>query len=178
MTRVGLALPQLGEHVTAEAMRRFCVRAEELGYGSLWAQEHLFYPHEPTTGYAGIPGRPIPEQYRSMLGVTEVLAVAAAWTERVTIGTSILVAGYHWPVEIAQRLATLDLLSGGRLVAGFSVGWSDDEHAHLGVDPRTRGRRMDELIEAMRACGARSRTSTSGTPHGEPPPSCEPGSTS
>lgn len=152
MTRVGLALPQLGEHVTARALRHFCERSEELGYSSLWAQEHLFYPHDPVSGYAGIPGRPIPEQYRSMLGVTEVLAVAAAWTERVTIGTSILVAGYHWPVEIAQRLATLDLLSGGRLVAGFSVGWSDDEHGHLGVDPRTRGRRMDELIEAVLAC--------------------------
>jgi hypothetical protein len=55
MTRVGLALPQLGEHVTTMALLQFCVRAEELGYGSLWAQEHLFYPHEPTTGYAGIP---------------------------------------------------------------------------------------------------------------------------
>ncbi len=152
MTRVGLALPQLGEHVDAEAFAEFCRSAEDLGFSSLWAQEHLFYPLEPRSGYAGIPGLAIPEAYRSVLGATEAMAFAAALTSTVTIGSSILVGGYHRPVQLAQSLASIDVLSGGRLVAGFSVGWSDDEHAQTDVDPRTRGRRLDELVAALLAC--------------------------
>ncbi len=152
MTRVGLALPQLGDHVDAESFSAFCREAEKLGFSSLWAQEHLFYPLEPRSGYAGVKGLPIPEQYRSVLGATEAMAFAAAVTSTITIGSSILVGGYHRPVELAQRLATIDVLSGGRLVAGLSVGWSDDEHAQMDVDPRSRGRRMDELVLAVLAC--------------------------
>jgi len=147
-----LALPQLGDHVTGDSFRSFCESAERLGYSSLWAQEHLFFPHQPKSGYAAVPGMPIPAQYRSVLAATEAMAFAAACTETVAIGSSILVGGYHRPVSIAQRLATIDLLSGGRLVAGFSVGWSDDEHAQMDVDPRTRGRRLDELVRAVLAC--------------------------
>jgi len=152
VTRVGLALPQLGDHVTAEAFRSFCIRAEELGYTSLWAQEHLFYPLQPKSDYANIPGLANPDAYRSVLAATEAMAFAAAYTETVTIGSSVLVGGYHRPVELAQRLATIDVLSQGRLVAGFSVGWSDDEHQQMDTDPRTRGRRLDELIAALLAC--------------------------
>jgi probable F420-dependent oxidoreductase len=118
----------------------------------LWAQEHLFFPRQPKSGYAAVPGMPIPEQYRTVLAATEAMAFAAACTKTVTIGSSILVGGYHRPVELAQSLATIDLLSGGRLVAGFSVGWSDDEHAQMDVDPRSRGRRLDELVRAVLAC--------------------------
>lgn len=152
MVRVGLCLPQLGEHVTAGAFTEFCQRAEAAGYSSLWAQEHLFFPLVPRSGYAAVPGLPIPEQYRSVLAPTEAMAHAAAVTSRVAVGSSILVGGYHRPVELAQRIATLDVLSGGRTVLGLSVGWSDDEHEQMGVDPRSRGRRMDELVRAVLAC--------------------------
>ena len=54
---IGLTLPQLGGHVTRDGFRGFCEQAEELGYGSLWVQEHLFYPHHPVSGYSA---RPIP----------------------------------------------------------------------------------------------------------------------
>jgi probable F420-dependent oxidoreductase len=115
-------------------------------------QQHLFFPHQPSSGYAARPGLAIPERYRSITSPLETLAAVAAWTSAATIGTSVLVAGYHRPVDLAQRLSTLDLLSDGRLVVGFSVGWSDDEHAQMDVDPRTRGARCDELIEALEAC--------------------------
>ena len=68
------------------------------------------------------------------------------------LGTGILVGGYHRPVELAQRLATLDHLSGGRVVAGLSVGWSKDEHDQMDVEFGTRGRRMDELVDALLTC--------------------------
>jgi probable F420-dependent oxidoreductase len=139
-------------HVDRTVPKDFCQTAEDLGYGSLWAQEHLFFPHEVASPYAGQAGRPVPREYQTMLAATETMMAAAAWTDRVTIGSSILVAGYHRPVELAQRLTTIDVLSQGRLIAGFSVGWSDEEHAQMDVDPRTRGRRCDELIDALTAC--------------------------
>ncbi len=149
---IGLGLPQLGQHVTADAVRQFCVRAEELGYASVWVQEHLFYPHANTSGYAGRESTEVHPAYRSVFGPFELMAYAAAVTERITIGSSILVAGYHRPIELAQRLATLDQLSDGRLVAGLAAGWSVEEHLQMGVDPKTRGRRMDELVAALQAC--------------------------
>ena len=152
MTQVGLCLPQLGGLVTRDALRGFVESAEQLGYASLWVQEHLFYPHEPVSGYSARPGLAVPEAYRTTLSALETLTAAAAWSERVEVGTSVLVAGYHRPVQLAQRLATLDLLSQGRLTVGFSVGWSDDEHAQVDVDPRTRGRRLDEMLDALEAC--------------------------
>jgi probable F420-dependent oxidoreductase len=153
-TAVGLCLPQLGGQVTRAVLRAFVESAEELGFGGLWAQEHLFYPHEPVSGYAARPGLAVPEAYRTTLSTLETLSAAAAWSTAPEIGTSVLVAGYHRPVQLAQRLATLDVISDGRLVVGFSVGWSDDEHRQADVDPRTRGRRLDEMLDALEACWA------------------------
>ncbi len=152
MTVVGLSLPQLGGNVTRGALRGFCERAEELGFGGLWVQQHLFYPHQPVSGYSARPGLAIPPVYRSIMSALETLTAAAAWTSKPAVGTSVLVAGYHRPVDLAQRLATLDVLSDGRLIVGVSVGWSDDEHRQMDVDPRTRGARCDELIDALAAC--------------------------
>ncbi len=149
---VGLTLPQLGGHVTRDAVRAFCERAEALGFASLWVQEHLFYALQPSAPYAARPGMPVPEAYKTTWSPLELLTAAAAWTERVRIGTGILVGGYHRPVALAQRLATLDHLSKGRLIVGLSVGWSKDEHDQMDVEFTTRGRRMDELVAALAVC--------------------------
>jgi probable F420-dependent oxidoreductase len=149
---VGLTLPQLGEHVTREAVRKFAQRAEALGFASLWAQEHLFYALEPSAPYAARPGMAVPDAYKTTWSPLELLTAAAAWTGRVRLGTGILVGGYHRPVELAQRLATLDHLSNGRLIVGLSVGWSKDEHDQMDVEFTTRGRRMDELVRALQVC--------------------------
>lgn len=150
--RVGLALPQLGSHADARAVRGFAERAEELGFGHLFVQQHLFYPHDVVSGYSARPGLAVPEAYRSVLQPLETLGVVAGWTSEIILGTSILVAGYHRAVDLAQRITTLDVLSGGRTVFGFSVGWSDEEHYQYDVNPRTRGKRAGELIDAMKAC--------------------------
>ena len=152
LTGVGLCMPQLGDGLTVDIVREFCRRAEDVGYTSLWVQDHFLWPLEPRRGYAGRPGAPIPAQYQSVLAPLELLASAAAWTERVTLGTSILVGGNHWPVPLAQRLATIDVLSGGRLVAGFGVGWSAEEHDAAGTDVATRGSRMDDFVDTLLAC--------------------------
>jgi probable F420-dependent oxidoreductase len=152
VTSVGLALPQLGPGITRELVRDFCSSAEAHGFGGLWAQDHLFVPVSPSTGYSGRQGTAIPAEYRSNLGIFELLSAAAAWTERALIGTSIVVGGYHRPLELAQSLATIDVLSGGRLVVGVGAGWSPDEHEQMDVEFSTRGRRLDDLICAVRAC--------------------------
>jgi probable F420-dependent oxidoreductase len=150
--RVGLCLPQLGAGISASAVRDFCQQAEELGFASLWVQEHLFYPLGNASGYAGRADTRVHDAYRSVLSATQLLAFTAGCTSRVTIGTSVLVGGYHRPVELAQTLATLDVLSGGRLIVGLSVGWSVEEHVQMDVDPRTRGKRLDELVQALEVC--------------------------
>src|ERR1700740_358389 len=150
--QIGLCLPQLGGRVNRDGLRSFCEQAEQPGYGTLWVQEHIFYPLHPVSGYSARPGLKVPDAYRSTLGALETLAAAAAWTSQPVVGTSILVAGLHRPVALAQQLSTIDLLSEGRLVAGFSVGWSDEEHQGMDVDPRTRGAPADELVDALVAC--------------------------
>ena len=152
MTGVGLCLPQLGDGITADIAREFCRRAEALGYTSLWVQDHFLWPLEPRRGYAGREGAPIPRQYQSVLAPLELLTAAATWTTAVRLGTSILVAGNHWPAPLAQQLATIDVLSGGRLAAGFGVGWSAEEHDASGTDIRTRGARMDDFVATLVAC--------------------------
>lgn len=154
MTGVGLCLPQLGRHVTPDAIAGFARRAEALGYTSLWVQDHFQWPLHPRRGYAGRDGVPIPAQYQSVFAPTETLAFVAAHTQSVKLGTSVLVAGNHWPVPLAQRLATLDQFSGGRLLVGLGAGWNDEEHEASGTDIATRGARMDDFVPALLACWA------------------------
>jgi probable F420-dependent oxidoreductase len=168
-TAVGLALPQFGATVDRSALRDFCQSAEELGFASLWVQEHLFYPHaegasDSDPHYQAGVGTSVyaSPRYRSVLSPTETMMAAAAWTDRIRIGSSILVAGYHRPVDLAKRLATIDVLSDGRLIAGLSVGWSDAEHRQMDVDPKTRGRRCDEFVPALLACWAADPVSFEG----------------
>ena len=99
--QIGLCLPQLGGHVDRDGLRAFCEQAEELGFGSLWVQEHIFYPLHPVSGYSARPGLKVPDAYRSTLAALETLTAAAAWTTRPVLGTSILVAGLHRPVALA-----------------------------------------------------------------------------
>lgn len=150
-TGIGLCLPQLGPHVTAEVIAEFARRAERYGYSSLWVQDHFMYPLQPERGYGG-PGVLPPEQYSSVYAPLETLAFVAGHTSRMNLGTSILVAGNHWPVPLAQRLATIDQMCGGRLIVGLGVGWNAEEHRASGTDIETRGRRMDDFVPALLAC--------------------------
>lgn len=152
MTGVGLCVPQLGPHVTADVIRTFAERAEVLGFTSLWVQDHFMYVAHPENGYGNFPGAVPPPQYETVWQSLELLGALAAWTKRPLLGTSVLVAGNHWPVPLAARLATLDQLSGGRLVVGLGAGWSKEEHTAAGTDFHVRGERMEEFISVLEAC--------------------------
>ncbi|MDX6235096.1 MAG: hypothetical protein QOH68_4263 [Nocardioidaceae bacterium] len=151
---VGLCLPQLGPVVSTSLLKDFSQQAEEMGFGHLWVQDHFLYALDQSGDYGGSAAAQ-PDLYKSVWAPTELLAAVAGWTSRVELGTSILVGGNHWPAQLANRLATVDQLSDGRLaVIGLSVGWSEEEHRAVGVDPRTRGKRMDDFVPALRACWA------------------------
>ena len=123
-----------------------------MGFDHLWVQDHFLYAIVQEGEYGGSAAAQ-PERYKSVWAPTELLGAVAAWTSTIKLGTSVLVGGNHYPVQLAQRLATIDQLANGRLdVIGLSVGWSVEEHHAMGVDPHTRGKRMDDFIPAMRAC--------------------------
>lgn len=152
MTSIGLTLPQLGTVVSASLLRDFVQQADEMGFDDLWVQDHFLYALRQSGEYGGSADAQ-PDVYRSVWAPTEVLAAVATWTDRMTLGTSVLVGGNHWPAQLANRLATIDRISGGRLsVIGLSVGWSIEEHSAVGVDAKTRGKRMDDFVPALRAC--------------------------
>jgi len=152
MTGIGLCLPQLGPHVTTEAVKRFAQRAEALGFTSLWVQDHFMYVAHPENPYGNSPDQVPPVQYESVWQPLEMLAAVATWTTKPLLGTSVLVAGNYWPVQLASRLATLDQLCDGRLLVGMAVGWSKEEHTASGTDFHTRGKRLEDFLGAMEAC--------------------------
>lgn len=152
MATVGLCLPQLGSVVEATLVRDFAQAAEGMGFDHLWVQDHFLFAVDQAGEYGGSAAAQ-PAAYKSVWAPTELLAAVAAWTSAIRLGTSVLVGGNHYPVQLAQRLATVDQLAGGRLdVIGLSVGWSVEEHRAMGVDPASRGRRMDDFVPALLAC--------------------------
>jgi probable F420-dependent oxidoreductase len=162
MTFVGLALPQLGDIVDIKLVEEFSRSALQLGFDSLWAQEHFLFATGDGSKYPARSGGVQRSVYETVFSPIELLSAVTAWAPGMGIGTSILVGGYHQPAPLANRLATLDHLSGGRLIAGFGLGWSDEEHRAAGTDPRTRGKRMDDFAVALRACWGEDPVSHSG----------------
>jgi alkanesulfonate monooxygenase SsuD/methylene tetrahydromethanopterin reductase-like flavin-dependent oxidoreductase (luciferase family) len=123
-----------------------------MGFDHLWVQDHFLYALAQEGTYGGSAAVQ-PAVYQSVFAPTELLAAVAAWTDRIELGASVLVAGYHWPAQLANRLASIDAISEGRLgIVGLGVGWSHEEHQCVGVDPRTRGRRLADFVPALLAC--------------------------
>ena len=125
--RVGFALPQIGPFAGSESLTTVGRAAEELGFNSLWVLDRLLYPLKPQSPYPVGDGS-LPGLYKRALDPVETLTFVAARTERIALGTSVLNIPWYNPVLLARRLATLDVLSGGRLCLGFGVGWSPDEY--------------------------------------------------
>src|SRR5256885_9991619 len=120
--RLGLRLPQMKQHKLGRDVPAVARAAEEIGYESLWVFERILFPEPMRQGLYGMEGVPWPDNYRSVADPLVTLTLAAAVTERARLGTSVLVAPYHMPFELARSLATLDAASGGGAVAGPGPG--------------------------------------------------------
>ena len=136
--RVGVHLPQYGRVAGPDAITRAARHAEELGFVDLWVSDHVVHPA----------AQDYPSPY--LFDPLVTLTWAAAGTTRIGLGTSVLVVPMHNPLELANSLASLDLLSGGRLTVAVGVGWSEAEYAALGYDFSNRGERLDEAIDLFR----------------------------
>jgi probable F420-dependent oxidoreductase len=123
--------------------------AEECGFEGLYLPEHIvLYPGAAVGTFAMPPALPFPDPL-------DCLAFVAAATERILLGTGVLLLPYHHPVVLAKRLATIDVLSRGRMrLLTIGVGTLPREAAAVGVDFRTRGRRTDEAIDVLRTLWA------------------------
>jgi len=120
-------------------VQRAARAAEAIGFDDLWVSDHLVVPQDQS----------YPTPY--MCDPLQTLAFAAAATERVGLGTSVLVGPqYTSPLALANTLATLDYLSGGRLTVGIGLGWSRKEYEALHAPFDHRGERLDEIIELLR----------------------------
>lgn len=148
---LGFALPYAGSWATPENQATIAVRAEELGWASLWTAQRLLYPDSPRDDYYATPNAAWPAPFASMVDPVLPLAYVAALTSRIRIGTASLMIPIFKPVALAKQLATLDLLCGGRLDVGVSLGWSRDEFAAAGVPFERRGARFEEYVAAMKA---------------------------
>jgi probable F420-dependent oxidoreductase len=137
--RIGVHLPQFGKAIVAGGVQRAASEAEALGFDDLWVSDHLVSPKE----------QPYPAAY--LMDPLQTLAFAAAVTERIGIGTSVLVGPqYASPLALANTLASLDVMSGGRLTLGVGIGWSKREYDALGGHYDHRGARLDEMIRLFR----------------------------
>ncbi|GAA1593367.1 LLM class F420-dependent oxidoreductase [Actinomadura kijaniata] len=149
---LGVNLPTAGEGAAPEAIVRVAEEAEAAGLGSVWTFERLLRPTVPIAmGGEGGPVMEPPEAFGNVYDPLEVLGHVAARTERIRLGSSVVVALFHNPVVLARRLATLDRLSGGRLLAGVGQGWMGQEFEAAGVPLRRRGAGFEEHLRAMLA---------------------------
>jgi probable F420-dependent oxidoreductase len=151
--RVGL-LPPFNRNTVCDPgyVRALAVAAEEAGADSIWAVEHIlvaedYEPRYPYSADGRMPGRP----ETVMPDPLQLLALFGAATSRIRLGTSVLIAPQHPAAVLAKTVATLDVLTGGRVELGVGSGWQIEEYRAIGIPYETRGRRLDETIDALRA---------------------------
>jgi probable F420-dependent oxidoreductase len=137
-------IPIEGGRYYREALEEV-TRAEELGFDSVWMEEH----HSVTNHYWPSP--------------LTVLAGFATRTSRMTLGTDIVVAAFHHPVRLAEDVAMLDVMSGGRFVLGIAIGYKPDEFALYGVDLEKRGARFEEQLAIMQGLWTQEQIQFKGT---------------
>ena len=137
--KFGICVPNYGESSSPEALRAVALEAERAGCDSLWTTDHVLMPKNSGTPYERI--------FESIT----TLAYLAPITNHVRLGISSLIIAVRNPVVVAKQLATIDSLSGGRLMLAIGAGWNEKEFAHLGSNFHNRGKRVDASIRLIRA---------------------------
>lgn len=138
--KFGLVLPNYGPQASRFAIIDSAIAAENNGFDSVWLTDHLALPEADANLFGHI--------YESIT----TMSYLAASTRTINLGLSTLVLPQRNPIEVAKSLATLDNLSGGRLIVSVGIGWSKGEYQNLGYDFHTRGKRMNEAIKILRTC--------------------------
>ncbi len=148
----GCSLPSRGPMASPEALRSLAQRAEDLSFDSVWVSDHIILPREVESFYPysadGVATFNAEQPYYDAIAALNFLA---GCTHRVRLGTHVLILPYRNPVVTAKMLATLDVLSAGRLILGAGVGWMEEEFQALGLDTfAQRGAVTNEYIRLFK----------------------------
>jgi probable F420-dependent oxidoreductase len=136
--KFGLILPTNLPQASVDGIRQAALLAEEVGYDTLWTTDHVML------------GRSAQAPYHSIFEAVSTLAWLAGITTKAKLGVSVLVLGQRHPVVVAKEIATIDRISGGRVILGVGTGWHEPEFEYLNVDFHQRGRILDESILILR----------------------------
>ena len=134
---------------------RFARAAEAAGFDSLWTADHIVLPDPP------VPGRPMAPDMR-LLDPIVSLTFLAAHTQRIRLATGVIILPQRQALVLAKQLASLDVLSNGRLIFGLGVGWCEPEMRSVGAPFAERGRVADDYLAAMRAVWTQPKPSHKG----------------
>lgn len=137
--KFGVCIPNFGRHASEKSITSTAIAAEEEGFHSVWTTDHVVVPERNSYPYGNL--------YETL----STLAYLSAVTKNVKLGTSVLVVPQRNPVVIAKQIATIDRLSGGRVIVGVGVGWLEDEFRYLRAEFGKRGRLCNEYIRLMRS---------------------------
>ena len=147
----GICVPHYGKPINVPQILDVVRRAEELGFDSVWVTDHILVPQTLDIIYRD-----------NMLEPLALLSHVAAVVSRVRLGTSVIILPYRNPVVVAKMLATIDQLSGGRLIVGVGGGWMEEEFAALRVPFAERGLLSDESLRLFRELWTHERVSAQG----------------
>ena len=149
--KFGVWIPTCRHLATPEIIRGSAVRAEQLGYDSVWVSDHVVVPNANIVNFG-----------ETIFDPLVTLGVLAGATSRVLLGTTVLIVPYRNAVVTAKMVSSLDALSGGRVVLGIGAGWVAAESAMLGVPFAERGAMTDEHLEAMQELWTKKAPSFAG----------------
>ena len=159
--KVGFHVPQWGRLATREGVLDVARCVEDAGLDSVWVSDHVVYPLGADTPYPYAKRPPFLPEEGYLEGLTMLAAIAGA-TERVELGVSVLVISQREPLLLAKTAATIDVLSAGRLTLVVGAGWWREEFEALGAAFASRGRRTDEMIQALRLLWREGKASFEG----------------
>ena len=144
--KLGICIPHYGRPIEVDRILAVVQHAEEAGLDSIWVTDHVIVPRDVDVIYR-----------EQMLDPMAVLPWLAGVTERIALGTSVVILPYRSPLPLAKLLASVDVLSGGRLIVGAAIGWMEGEFAALGVPFKERVSRSEEALELMRTVWTNDR---------------------
>jgi probable F420-dependent oxidoreductase len=162
--KFGVAFANIGAFVDPTEAVRLAQSAEAAGFESIWTVDHVVVPGGYRSKYPYDPSGRLPSGEGTVFPDPLIwLAYIAARTSTLRLGTGILIVPQRNPLVLAKELATLDSLSGGRMILGAGIGWLEEEFKALGIPFAGRARRMEEAVAAMRALWTQDRASFEGT---------------
>jgi probable F420-dependent oxidoreductase len=160
---IGAKVPNSGPFSLAPGIAAAAAELESAGFESLWVSDHIVMPQEISSHYPfAADGRATWATATPWFDAIVALSVVGAVTTRPTIGTAVLVLPLRQPVTLAKQLASIDVLTGGRVVLGVGAGWLREEFDALEVPFETRGARFEEWIRLLRECWSGAPSSLEG----------------